>query len=894
MVTGIILGIAGSAFATVAVEAEVIRKKVGIQALGNAQIDTAQSKFGGSSALFDGTNDYLTTSLTYSQADDFTIEGWVRFNALPSTIHMFASDDDSSSQYVGVQNSSGTYLLIGAVNEGGANFYRNMTIPSTPSTGVWYHWAMVKSGSTLEFFWDGTLLTTQHSVAGTMTSGKGWDSVGRIGRWAGVADYTPNGWLDEVRFSSTARYTSGFTPSTTPFVNDDDTKLLLHCDGTDASTRFDDDNGVGRSAVGVVGNGAIAIDTAQSYFGGSACLAPGSADSLLFDGSLIPLSGDFTIESWVRFTGTASRKMLYSQYTTGTGRTSLEIGTDEKASFFCASQSSFIEADRILGDSALSVNTWYHIAVVRDGSNFTMYIDGVAQADTITHSVNVQDQDFEIFGDDFGTHTDDVWQDEFRVSDTVRYTANFTAPTAPFVNDSNTLLLLHMDGSDGSTLFLDDNGTQGRGNAVVVTAVNQAQIDTAQYKFGGASALFDGTGDYLNTNAKIPLTGNFTLEYWIRQTSFAVNRAHFQQYTASTDGRTVCYTQQTTGNVFFTIIDNGATETVSITSSTALSLSTWTHIAIVRNGSTTTMYLDGSNVGSDTGNQAVQDKELQIGIAGGASNAFSHIDEFRISNTARYTAAFTPSTEPFTNDANTLMLLHMNGADGSTTFLDDCGRQKVGFTRGSGAQIATADSKFGGSSWFVDNNGTEYLEIDKASFAKFNTAKGDFTVEGWFKPGLPGASEQGNSRFFYFGGAVNGANSFGCAITTGGIIFRGPSQGDLAFNQSNSDWKHYAFVYENGVKSIYYDGSRVATASANLNVTDSTDVVIGGKLTDARFNYYGYIDDFRVSNVARYSGTSYTVPTEPFQNDANTLTLLHFDGNNNSTDFVDDNGKEST
>ena len=48
--------------------------------------------------------------------------------------------------------------------------------------------------------------------------------------------------------------------------------------------------------------------------------------------------------------------------------------------------------------------------------------------------------------------------DEIRISNTARYTANFTAPTQAFVNDANTLLLLHMDGTNNSTVFIDDNG----------------------------------------------------------------------------------------------------------------------------------------------------------------------------------------------------------------------------------------------------------------------------------------------------------------------------------------------------------------------------------------------------------------------------------------------------
>src|SRR6056300_382366 len=67
--------------------AEVIRKKISFSALEQVQIDTAQSQFGGASALFDGgTNDYITVdNHTQAYTDDFTFEGWFRWAALPGS-----------------------------------------------------------------------------------------------------------------------------------------------------------------------------------------------------------------------------------------------------------------------------------------------------------------------------------------------------------------------------------------------------------------------------------------------------------------------------------------------------------------------------------------------------------------------------------------------------------------------------------------------------------------------------------------------------------------------------------------------------------------------------------------------------------------------------------------
>ena len=97
------------------------------------------------------------------------------------------------------------------------------------------------------------------------------------------------------------------------------------------------------------------------------------------------------------------------------------------------------------------------------------------------------------------------------------------------VDDSYTKALLHMDGSDGSTTFTDESGTTW-------TANGNAQIDTAQSKFGGASGLFDGASDYLQTPYTADHntgTGDFTIDQWIRFNSVATTQTLFARRTSN-------------------------------------------------------------------------------------------------------------------------------------------------------------------------------------------------------------------------------------------------------------------------------------------------------------------------------------------------------------------------
>lgn len=207
-----------------------------ITAVGNAQVDTAQSKFGGASALFDGTGDRLTVTsdADFAFAGDFTIEFWIRFTARTHgtnyTIFDGRLSTDGSVVKPTIYHIDSSFRFF--VN--GADRITSSTL--TITNGVWYHVAVSRSGTSTKLFWNGTqegsTYTDSNSYVQTAFS---------IGDYAGTG-YGLNGHMDEIRISKTARYTSNFTPSTAAFTNDSNTVLLLHCDGTDASTTFTDDN----------------------------------------------------------------------------------------------------------------------------------------------------------------------------------------------------------------------------------------------------------------------------------------------------------------------------------------------------------------------------------------------------------------------------------------------------------------------------------------------------------------------------------------------------------------------------------------------------------------------------------------------------------------------------
>lgn len=230
---------------------------------------------------------------------------------------------------------------------------------------------------------------------------------------------------------------------------------------------------------------------------------------------------------------------------------------------------------------------------------------------------------------------------------------------------------------------------------MIIVSPNSTKVSGSKSSFLG-----DGSGDYISASDHTDWdvgTGNFTIEMFIRWNGQGTDQGVWSLFSSSND-RLAIHMDGSSSNKVQVIFRTGGTQNTNITSSGTWSTGTWYHLAVVRNGSTITLYKDGSSQGtsSDSTNYSVGTMTHYIGTRNPGYGFSTHngwIDEFRFSNTARYTSGFTPTTGEFSSDSNTKVLLHFGGTDASTTFTDS-GNTGHSWTASGNAQIDTAQFKF--------------------------------------------------------------------------------------------------------------------------------------------------------------------------------------------------------
>jgi hypothetical protein len=843
---------------------------------GNAQLDTAQSKFGGSSLVLDGSGDYAmegdgSSDFAYGTGD-FTIEMWVRWASTSSPSFQILYEGSPAA-------TTGIYPVLYKSSDSTIRYSVNGTDQIIGTTTVlvnqWYHIAVARAGGSTRLFLDGTQEGSTYADSNNYINGANRPVIG-IDKDLGTSGL--NGWLDELRIQRTARWTSNFTPPTSNII------ALLHFAGTDGATTFVDSSLYQHNFSFFP---AGEIDNAQSKFGGTSALINGTTATILgpsinFENFAFGTAA-FTVDFWVRHASVTGFQIYYDGR--GTAATALAIykNTDHTV------RVSVNATDQITGTTVVAIDTWYHVAVTRSGTNTRLFINGTQEGSTwTTDSTNYTSaSNRPLIGADGVPNPMNGWLEEVRVlKGEAAWTSNFTSPSAAYTDPAydegrvgapiflrmaaratfggaggmsvdviripgtqtwqgearfqgagslsalanlrmaasasfagagslsaqvrrytfaratfagegtlsvdatvitggaaqtleatfagagslsgyasqvhvisrklgagaGAVSLLHFDGADASTAFTDEFGHTW-------TAVGDAQIDNAQSQFGGTSIVFDGAGDAINGDGSSDFafdTGDFTVEFWLRLAAVGINQGVYNTGVSAADRPQL---RLNTSNILVF-----ATDAVRISLTTALSVSTWYHVALTRSAGSTRLFLNGVQEGgtySDTNNYGITASRPRFGANDLGTNFLNgHIDELRIlKGTAAWTANFTPPTQAYsTVDADGILFGGTGGLSVNITVVSPGGNVYSGEATfaGAGNMSANATLRMAAASTFA---GAGNLSV---SALRTMFAAASFN-------GAGGMSIRGN-LVMPISALFNGAGSLACEMTIAGAV----------------------------------------------------------------------------------------------------------------------------
>jgi len=414
----------------------------------------------GNSVLFNGSNQYLTATKTggwLNSANNFTLECWVYFTRNPSTYggyygsHIAGTTAGSSGWEFGFSSDgvSTTSLGITFKNRGGVGVNR------TFNTNTWYHVAIVRSGTTVSMYIDGTL-----GSYGTIES---WPDNNTL--HIGALNYNPYfyyfpGYISNFRIvDGTAVYTSNFTPSTTPLTAIANTSLLA-CQSATIIDNSSNNFAITNNNTATVSSTVVPFTTSLSLFklkkNNANPTAP-SGNSVLFNGSNQYLSlpntsslnlgsNNFTMEAWVYPASISGNKNIFYINGNAGSYSAICLYVQDSQFAFLASQTGGYPWTLQIGavGPTISSNTWYHVATTRSGNSFYVFVNGtLVSGAPYTLSGALFNGTTNIIGyqPTVPSYFNGYISNARIINGTALYTASFTAPTTPLTAIANTALL---------------------------------------------------------------------------------------------------------------------------------------------------------------------------------------------------------------------------------------------------------------------------------------------------------------------------------------------------------------------------------------------------------------------------------------------------------------------
>jgi hypothetical protein len=604
----------------------------------------------GGAAYFPGSGaaQYLSVPVPITTGQ-FTVEAWVYVSSYSSSGAIIVSNRAWSTGYVrgyGVRINTSGKVIIDASN-GSWNVWNAIyTSSGSIPTGAWCHIALVRDSSdVIRCYINGVADATTVTYAASLDLTSGSYGTWRLSIGGEYVDNNYNttlsmvGYLSNIRIvTGSAVYTVNFTPPTTALTAVTGTQLLLKYE----NPAYKDSSSYSQAVQSDTGTPAIAGASPFSGYPGSLSLNGASALSVGYPGYDWLGKSSWTIEAWVNNSTVSSNRTVMScqNFTTNRGY-GWDLRFEGQTLVMLVTNGSMETAAISATFATMTTATWYHLAVVNDNGTIKLFWNG-ALAASATFTMNqylVTPSTPVLIGRRGGTSLQEYFTGYIanpRIAKGVAlYAAAFTPATVPLSSTAETQMLLKLD---------NIGVTDSSANGYAVNVFGDAQISTAQSKFGGSSLRFDGAGDYLTVASATPLLFNvslFHLECWVYRAATGVVHTIASKGTSTTGWMLQI-------NASDKLVWTLNTSTVLLTSTSSIPANTWTHVAVSRDISNVMrMFINGvQEATSSNSNAYTQTDVVVIGADRSFANFFNgYIEDVRIfRDGVKYIAAFTAPT----------------------------------------------------------------------------------------------------------------------------------------------------------------------------------------------------------------------------------------------------------
>ena len=786
-----------------------------ITAGGTSTQSNVQSVFGGSSAYFDGSGNYLTmpTSSDFDPGiSDFSMDAWIYPNVATQKIAQFGNSGTNAAYTLGISNGQITFT---AWQLGGQLVSSGST---TVSVNAWSHVALARDGQYFKLYVNGTLAGTSSVYSGAISTGGIYNVIG-TGYDSNVGGYGYGGYfkgyIDEFRFSKgVERWKSNFSLPNNEYVQNPTIRF-----GGSAATNINFVNSTTITANTAANTAGVTDVTVTNYDGQSATLSGGFTYNAPAVSAISPTNGLATGGTNVTITGT-----------------------------------NFVGGN----DS----NTKLLLHADGTGSTFT---DSSPGAKAITAGGNaIQSMTLSMFG---GSSVYFNGSGDYIALPT---SADFDPGTSDFSIDA----WIYPNAATQKIAQFGNSGT----NAAYTIGINSGQITFTAWQLGGQLVTSGITTVPINAWSHIALARdgqyfkiyiNGTLAGTSGATSGAIS-------TGGTNNVIGTGYDSNVGGYGYGGYFKGYIDEFRFSKNVKRWTSNFTPptnayapnpvITIGGNTATNVNFINSNTITADTPANTPGVEDVTVtnydGQSGTLSGGFTYngLTVSAITPTSGSTVGGTNITLTGTNfvvdnDTYTKLLIH---ADGSSSSFTDASLSVKTITANGDATQSAEQSKFGGKSAYFDGSG-DYLSIPNSSDWDFSTAV-DGTVDFWVNPtalAYNGAllvgqtwnnSDGGTFIYTYIDGRI--------AVGQNGINEISAPAGSIVTGL----WQHVAVVKQGLTTKIYVNGTEKASSNTSVWSSSANNLLVGGS-GGSQPSSKTYIDELRVSKgIARWT-SSFTLPT---------------------------------